>query len=84
MSPRRSTVTVTDGPSGTSSSLVAASDGGGCPWARVVAERASMAVPLISARRPTVFEAVLCMGILEGDIPAIDVRSQANSRFSPA
>src|SRR4030095_14914016 len=61
MSPRRSTVTVTDGPSGTSASVVACSAGGGCPCARAVAATASMAVPLISARRPTTLGDMFCI-----------------------
>jgi hypothetical protein len=39
-----------------------------------------MAVPLMSARRPAAFDDVFRMGILEGDNPAIGVRSQGNSR----
>src|SRR5690349_18242432 len=61
ISPRRSTVTVTDGPSGTSPSVVACSAGGGCPCARAVAATASMAVPLISERRPNILGDVFCI-----------------------
>src|SRR6266849_8882896 len=64
MSPRRSTVTVTDGPGGTSASVVTGSAGGGCPCARAVAAIANMAVPLMSARRPTAFGDVFCMDVL--------------------
>src|SRR5262249_131916 len=59
-----STVTVTDGPSGTSASVVGGSAGGGWSCARAVAATASMAVPLISARRPTVLGDGFGMGDL--------------------
>ena len=64
MSPRRSTVTVTDGPKRTSASIVAGSAGAGWPCARAVAAIASIAVPLSSARRPTWFGT----GVFIGDL----------------
>ena len=64
MSPRRSTVIVTDGPSGASASVVTGSAGGVWPCARAVAATASIAVPLSSARRPTILGDVFCMGVL--------------------
>src|SRR5205814_8343819 len=83
MSPRRSTVTVNDGPSGTSASVVAGSDGGGWPCARAVAATASMAVPLMSARRPTTLGDVFCIRVLDALYscdPAAVARQFARSR----
>src|SRR5471032_1112358 len=64
ISPRRSTVIVTDGPGGTSTTVVTGSAAGACPCARAVAATANMAVALISARRPTTLGDVFCISVL--------------------
>src|SRR4051812_18898095 len=73
MSPRRSTVIVTAAPSGTSVSVV---DGCGCgsadgawPCTCAVAATARSAVPLSSARRPTLFGDVSCMVSSKDSLP---------------
>src|SRR5258708_5572366 len=65
MSPRRSTVIVTDEPSGTFVNVVTGSAGAVWFCARAVAATANIAVPLMSARRPTTFGDPFCIHILD-------------------